>query len=146
MKRVKLIPKEEFDSIAQLSWAPIRLEGNSIPGFLRGIPGAALHSIYGSGTTPGGGAAYSDASIGTGQLIGGMEVYRYATGDPVELNKDCYLVVLPPQDSPYYMITGPFKDSEHWIDDIPRRLEGARVFGLPDKKDADRDTDEPPLS
>ena len=135
VKRVKLIPRLEFDKIAEFSWAPIKLQGSAVPAFLRGIPDAVVHAVYASGTTAGGGVAYSDATIGTGQLIGGIDVYRKAPDDPVELNKDWYAVVVPPDDSPYYLISGPIRDDEHWLDDVPERLNGAKVFGAPRRHD-----------
>ena len=62
-----------------------------MPTWLRNIPSDTLHSVYASG---GGGipSNYSGGAISSGVLIGGIDVYRNAPDDPVELNKDWYPV------------------------------------------------------
>ena len=135
-RRVKKMPRKEFDKIADFSWSPVKLESDAIPEWLKNIPDDVLHSVYASGTNAGGGTDYSDQSVGTGQLIGGIDVYRNAPEDAKDLNKDWYAVVVPPDDSPWYLISGPFKPKkDHWLDEIPERLKGARVFGVPKKPD-----------
>ena len=53
------------------------------------------------------------------------------------MNKDWYAVVVPPDDSPWYLISGPFKkEDDHWMNEIPERLQGAGVFGVPKKPEA----------
>ena len=129
MKRVKRLRPEQYGIIAAHSWTPVKLEGTCIPECFSRIPKGVVHSIYASGTCPGGGIDYSDQCIGTAQLIGAIEIYRYAPDDPVELNKDRYAVVITPGDTADYIISGPMRDSEHWLDEIPERYIGAVVYG-----------------
>ena len=135
--RVKKMPSAESDRIGSFSWSPVELESDAIPDWLKNMPSDAMHSVYASGTSAGGGSDYSDVSIGTGQLIGGIDVYRNAPEDPYDLNKDRYAVVVPPDDSPWYLIPGPLKkEDDHWMNEIPERLQGAEVFGVPKKPEA----------
>lgn len=132
-KRLKLIPRSEFDKIAELGWEEVRLKETCIPKYLQGIPADKLHSVYASGTRAGAGYDYSDNLIGTAQLIGTMNVFRFAPDDPVELNKDWYAVVMTPANQENYLISGPFADDEHWIDEIPDRFNGTTIWGVPKK-------------
>jgi hypothetical protein len=133
-KRIKKISEEEFREIQSREWHPVKLEGDAIPEFLKGIPANKVHSIVASGTClPG--MIYHDKIIPSGQLIGGIDVYRNAPDDPVELNKDWYAVVRCSDSDSYFMVSGPIKDDEHWIDEIPARLQGAEVLGVPKAQD-----------
>jgi len=132
--RLKRMPKGQFLEVMKLEWAPVQLSGRNIPDFLQGIPENTLHSVYASGThLPG--FAYSDESIPSGSLIGGIEVYRNAPSDPVELNKDWYAVVTSPNADSMLLVVGPNKDAEHWLNEIPKRLTGAAVWAVPAKPD-----------
>jgi hypothetical protein len=134
--KVKRMPYEQFDQVMQREWAPVQLMGTAIPGFLANIPTAILHSVYGSATsTPS--VAYNDPRIPSAELLGGIDVYRYAADDPVELNKDWYAVVTIPNSESMLLVTGPFKDAEHWLNDIPNRLKGAEILGVPAKPDSE---------
>jgi hypothetical protein len=64
---------------------------------------------------------------------GGIDVYRNSRDDPVELNKDWYAVVAIPGTDTMFLVEGPFKDDEHWLNEIPKRLRGAEILGVPKK-------------
>jgi hypothetical protein len=129
-KRVKLMPVEEFLRVMQREWAPVHLVAGLIPAFLQRIPDAKLHAIVASGTRlPG--LAYSDDLIPSGELIGGIDVYRNAPDDPVPLNKDWYAVIRAPDSDAMFLVPGPFRDDEHWLDELPIRVQDAEVLALP---------------
>ena len=37
-------------------------------------------------------------------------------------------------------IDGPYKDNEHWIDEIPERLEGAEILAVPKRPEEPKDS------
>jgi hypothetical protein len=133
MKRVKRMPKGQFEQVLRLNWQPVELAGDALPDFARAVPGAVRHRILASGEanakTP-----YASELVPSGYLIGGMDVYRHAPDDPVALNKDWYAVVERPADSCILLVDGPFRDDEHWLDSIPERYERVQVLGLPTKR------------
>jgi hypothetical protein len=131
--RIKKMPREQFQGVLNLNWAPVRLEGKAIPFWMRRIPEEALHSIYASGT-PMPGIPYSDPVVPSGSLIGGIDVYRHAPDDPVKLNKDWYGVITLAGSDSMLLVCGPLSDSEHWLDEIPERLQGATVLAVPPKR------------
>lgn len=123
--RNKMMLKDEFEPICRYEWEPLELVGNSKPNFIRGIPNHVLHLVIASGTR-GAGFDYSSEEISHGKRMGGLEVFRYSPDDPVELNKDCYLVFTDPNKVDGYVVVGPNKDSEHWIDRVPFRFRGIK--------------------
>lgn len=130
--KVKRMPLQQFTAVMEREWMPVQLMGAAIPEFLHQIPENRLHSVYGSATTlPS--TAYSEPKIPSALLLGGIDVYRYAPDDPVELNKDWYAVVTMPNSESMLLVMGPFKDEEHWLDEIPERLKGAEILGVPAK-------------
>ena len=131
-KRAKKMPREEFEEVMQREWHPVELTGDAIPTFLQGIPEERLHKIVASGV-PVSGMVYKSEIIPSGNLIGGIDVYRNAPDDPVELNKDWYAVIRVPHTDTLLLVEGPIKDEEHWIDEVPRRLNGAEILGIPKK-------------
>jgi len=128
------MPLGEFVEVMNYEWRPVQLAGTSVPTWLQNIPGSVLHSIYASGA-PYPGTVYTGPGVPSAELVGGFEVYRHAPDDPVELNKDWYAVVRVPGTAWALLVTGPFKDAEHWLNEIPKRLAGAEVFGVPKKPD-----------
>jgi hypothetical protein len=54
-----------------------------------------------------------DAIRGSGTVIGSIDSYRPSPDDPVDYNKDFYLVISGTNVSGL-VVAGPFKDSEHW--------------------------------
>lgn len=132
VKRVKKISVEQFEKIGQREWRPIEVVGDAVPDFLQGIPEERLHRIVASGTLcKCNGLVYSGEVLPSGLLVGGIDVYRNAPDDPVELNKDWYAVIQISETDTILLVEGPIKDDEHWIDEIPRRLKGVEVLGLP---------------
>jgi hypothetical protein len=130
--KVKRMPYEQFYQVMDREWVPVQLMGTAIPEFLQNIPKELVHSVYGSATfMPT--TAYSDPRIPSGNLLGGIDVYRHAPDDPVELNKDWYAVVTIPNGESMLLVTGPFADAEHWLNEIPDRLKGAEILGVPAK-------------
>jgi hypothetical protein len=131
-KRVKKMPALEFEAVQQRRWAPVRLVSGAIPEFLRAIPKEKLHSVLASGTQlPG--VEYSDRLVTSGELIGGIDVYRHAPEDPVELNKDWYAVLRDPRSDAMFLVSGPIKDGDHWLDELSPRVRDAEIVALPKK-------------
>lgn len=126
------MPIEKFEDVMKNKWNPVKLEEGSIPFFLENIPTDILNSIYASGDSITG-IAYYDKITPSGDFIGGIDVYRNAPDDPVNLNKDWYAVISMPKDKTRLLIKGPIKDHEHWLDDIPDRLKGVKVLAVPKK-------------
>lgn len=132
-KRFKKMEVDEFEEVMEREWATVRLDPDAIPNFLSGIPEKKVHSIVASGTKlPG--VYYSDEVVSSGVLIGGIDVYRNAPDDPVELNKDWYAVLRVPNNDAILMISGPIKDSAHWLDEVSTRVRDAEILALPKKQ------------
>jgi hypothetical protein len=131
-KRAKKISFEQFENIMQREWRPVRLVGDAVPDFLRGIPKERLHSIVASGTLYKG-LEYTGKTVPSGILFGGIDVYRNAPEDPVELNKDWYAVIRIAESDTMFLVEGPIKDNEHWLDKIPRHLKNIEILGIPKK-------------
>ena len=129
-KRIKKMSVEQFEEVMKREWKPVELVGSAIPDYLKGIPEDVLHSVVVSGTNISG-LEYSDKLIPSGQLIGGIDVYRNAPDAPVELNKDWYAVVKVPESDTMLMISGPIEDDDHWLDELPERLQNIEVLGVP---------------
>lgn len=130
-KRVKKMPLEQFEAVRRRDWVPVGLAGAAVPEWLQGIPLETIHCIAGSGTLYRRMSYSGGAAIMGGDLIGGIDVYRYAPDDPVELNKDWYAVLIDPDDDTMLLIDGPIRDDEHWIDELPQRLKGIEVLAVP---------------
>src|SRR5581483_11506839 len=93
--RIKLMPVEQFTEVMKRDWRPVQLTGTTIPSWLQNIPGSVLHSVYASGA-PYPGTVYVGPGVPGGELMGGIDVYRNAPDDPVELNKDYYPIIAMP--------------------------------------------------
>lgn len=112
--RDKQMPIDEFRGVMELDWKPVQL--TALPSFLGRMPSGIVHSIYASGTF----------NSGSGHC-GGLKLYRYSPDDPVKLNEDSYTVSAH-TNSGILSVYGPYKDSEHWCNEIPERLRGAPIF------------------
>lgn len=123
--RPKTISKQEFQSIMKRNWVPVELTFDALPGWMKGIPESQRAYVYASGSSIG----VADPKQATA-IVGGVDVFRDGKGhgDPVNWNKDHYIIVKDPNNDEYLLTYGPLKDSEHWIDDIPKRLKGAEVL------------------
>ena len=129
-KRFKQLSRSQFQEVLKLNWKPVKLTGNTIPDFLKGMPEGLVHSIYASGTV------ISEHLYGKplilGNHIGGIEVYRNAPDDPVNLNKDVYAVFANTGDDLKLLVLGLDRDKEHWVNEIPDRLDGVDILLPPD--------------
>jgi hypothetical protein len=123
----------EFQAVLDRNWQPAELVGDNIPSFLKRIPDTVRYKIYASGGPYEGITNTGGAAIPSGELIGGIDVYRYGIGDPVRFNKDWYPVLSLDNGGTLLLVYGPLKDNEHWIDEIPERLGGVTVLGIPPK-------------
>lgn len=97
---------------------PVELAGEAVPRFLARIPRTVAYRFLASGQHD-----YSSE----GALIGGIDVYRHAPDDPVAFNKDWYAVRATGDRT--LRVEGPFRDAEHWLDEVPRRYQGIEVLG-----------------
>jgi hypothetical protein len=130
--RIKKVPKEIFDEIASLRWEPVQFTPETMPACLSGIPSNVLCCAYGS-ISPSQATPYPDCGVPIGDLIGGVDVYRYSPDDPVPLNRDWYALVKPYDDSRCYLLDGPRKPHNHWLEEIPGTLRHARIWAVPKK-------------
>lgn len=128
--RVKTVPRVDFEPVMEFQWKPVELSDESWPDFARSIPPQTRYRFLASGeannATP-----YSSNEITSGFLVGGFDVYRHSPDDPVRFNKDRYAVVDPGNGADTFLVDGPYKDHEHWLDEVPRRYDGAPVLTLP---------------
>lgn len=132
MSRIKRIPRDQFSEIQNRNWSIVKLEDDTIPEIFKGIPESLLYSVYASGG-PFPGVLYSDSLISSANLIGGIDVFRKAPDDPVELNKDWYPLISFSDTDTMFLVHGPISDSEHWIDDLPDRFTTAEILAVPPK-------------
>lgn len=130
--RIKRMPEDQFHEIMNRNWAPVQVAGEAIPTFLQHIPSDKLHSVYASGG-PYTDVVYSGGAIPAGELIGGVDVYRYSPDDPVALNKDWYAVIKTSEVDTIFLVAGPIKDNEHWLNEIPARLADVEILSVPPK-------------
>jgi hypothetical protein len=130
--RIKKMPEDQFNDIRELNWIPVQLTDGVIPTFLKRIPSDKLHSDYASGG-PYTDMVYSGGAIPAGELIGGIDVYRNSPDDPVALNKDWYAVIRTTEYDAVFLVVGPIKDNEHWLNEIPERLANVEILSVPPK-------------
>ncbi len=114
----KTMPKIEFRDVQDRDWEPVELIGEAVPRFLAGIPRNVACRFLASG---------QHNYAAEGALIGGIDVYRHAPDDPVALNKDWYAVRA--NSDATLRVEGPFRDAEHWLDEVPARYDGIQVLG-----------------
>ena len=129
MSKINLIQASEFRPVFEHSWRPVMLQGEAIPPLLRNLPEDIGWGIIASGeimaTEP-----YSSRRIRQGRLVGGIDVYRHSPDDPVAFNKDWYAVVASDAHPETLFVEGPWKNGEHWLDEIPARYSGVKVILL----------------
>lgn len=136
MAKQRKMPEDDYIEVMKREWRPVRLDPSAIPEFLKGIPEQSLHSIIASGTL-GPGIDYAGEILPAGEFIGGIDVYRHAPDDPVELNKDWYAVLRVPDSDAILLVAGPCKDNEHWLDEVSARVRDAEILALPKRPDVD---------
>lgn len=131
--RLKKMPEAEFLEIMDRKWAPVELIGDALPTWMENIPRNVINCVYASGID-----FPSDMPVEnplpSSDLVGGIDIYRNAPDDPVRLNKDWYSVIRDPESEKMLLVAGPYIDHEHWINDIPERLNGAEILGVPPKE------------
>ena len=128
--RSKIMSIDEFRGILERNWIPVELIGEARPSWMHNIPENIIHSVYASGS----GISIPRPNIyplPAGDLIGGIDIYRNAPNDPVKFNKDWYAVITDSEHDDMLLVCGPYRDNEHWIDEIPERLKGAEIFIVP---------------
>jgi hypothetical protein len=69
--------------------------------------------------------------------MGGIDVFRDSRNhpEPVDWNKDHYVIVKNPTNEDALLMYGPLKDNGHWINEIPNRLKNVEILTF-DKKRA----------
>jgi len=132
--KLKLMPAAEFEAVKERNWTPVKLVGDALPSWMANIPESVMAETMASGTGVIPARPYASEQIPSGQLIGGMDIYRNSPDDPVPFNKDWYAVVAHPDDPIMLLVDGPHKDAEHWLESIAERCEGLEVLGVPKKK------------
>ena len=104
----------EFTGVQQYGGFVVRVSENARPSWMKNVPtGITLAS-----GTLGTGQPHYDSNRGSGWIVGGIDHYRLSPDDPVDYNKDKYLVVSG-LDSSGLLALGPSKDNEHWTNIIP---------------------------
>ena len=132
--KLKLMATAEFEAVMERNWTPVRLVGDALPAWMENIPESVLAETLASGVCPMSSKPYYGEQIPSGDLIGGMDIYRHAPDDPVPFNKDWYAVVKHPADPTLLLVDGPQKDAEHWLESIEERCKGLEILGVPKKK------------
>lgn len=128
------MPVSEFEEIMKLNWSRVKLAGEALPSWMKSIPESVMVETLASGTGVASAQNYSSEQIPSGKLIGGIDVYRRASDDPVPFNKDWYAVVVHPDNPTMLLVDGPQKDAEHWLESIAERCEGIKILGVPKKR------------
>ena len=112
---------DEFERISELEWLRVKVEGTPPFSWMANFPADLGYEVYASGSNQPN-ATHSSPLIPSGQVIGGIDVYRKYPDDPVNYNKDCYAVILDPNNEEWLYIKGPVKDYQHWTDDLPEHI------------------------
>ncbi len=140
--RVKKMDIAEYQEILARNLTPVRIDEGSLPEWMTNIPKELIHGVYASGTlSRESGILLDDSPVPSGTVIGGMDVYRKVPGESkkegeTDLNKDWYPVIKLPGEEGKLVVAGPYRDIEHWVDEVPSRLEGAEVVLIPPKNQA----------
>lgn len=132
-KRTKIMNPAEFDKILRLDWEPEVMDQAEWPSWLKGIPEEKVYAVLASGSNtnlP----PERDGNVTAHGQIGGIDVYRYAEPtDGVAFNKDWYRVIRDPSDPQHLYVVGPIRDNEHYLDELPERLQhfAAKIARVP---------------
>lgn len=128
------MPLIEFEEIMKRDWVPVQLLSDERPTWTQNIPDEIVNSVFASGCiNTSSDYDYQSKGVSSGELIGGFDIYRNAPDDPVELNKDWYAVLRCPDDPTMLLVDGPIKDRDHWLNEIPDRLNNVEILGVPKK-------------
>lgn len=126
MKERKKVDPQIANDILNQNWVRYEIVNHSLFPGLDSIPSGVVAHVYFSGSFSAN-APYSSSAVSSATLIGGAEIFRNSPDDPVKYNKDTYAIVMIPG-SGYIYVDGPFKDHEHWIDEIPNRFAGTQIY------------------
>ena len=123
--RPKYMKEREFDEVLKKGrpWIPYKIDMDTLPDWMKNIPKEKLHSVYISGST-------NAIKTDKGEEIGGIDIFRKAEEDPVNYNKDHMIIIRDEESDDMLLVLGPFKDHEHWINEIPDRLKNAEIIRL----------------
>lgn len=113
--RDKFMTFDEFAPVQALEWNPVELMSGAWPTWMGRMSPDLVHKVVASGTL--------NTSSALSGVIGGIEVFRNSSDDPVPFNKDVYQVTPNPSG---LTVQGPYKDEEHWPNEIPTRFSGIR--------------------
>jgi len=126
----KIISREKFAKIIKkYKWAPVKLPREHCPTIFKNIPKEKIVIVAASGdfTEPIEEVLHEQNISG---VVGGIDVVRWDKNDVKigkPFNKDHY-IVLETESDDILIIEGPLKDNEHWLSEIPVRLEKAKIL------------------
>jgi hypothetical protein len=127
MPKIKPITIDEFRPIMERNWVPVQLKYDTLPTWMKKIPELQRLYVYASGSNV-------SQQFGNGGrcIIGGIDVLREARshGDPVNFNKDHYLIISDAKSKDALLMYGPLRDEEHWINDIPAQLRNVEILSF----------------
>jgi hypothetical protein len=122
--------KKEFQKVADRQWVPVMISGDGRPDWMKNIPEDKVKFILASGTFVDPRVLETNGVSFCG-VVGGMDVFRYDDNDVPKgfpYNKDHYIIILDPSSDDALLVNGPFKDHEHWINQLPNLPEGIEVI------------------
>ena len=120
----------EFEPISELLWVPVVLAGERRPEWMGGIPEEKVELVLASGTFIDPRIVQAHGATISG-VVGGMDIYRYDQKDEAKgypINKDHYLIVLDPLTDDALLVLGPYKDHEHWLEELPNLPSGITII------------------
>ena len=120
---VKYMTEKEFGLIQKREWQIVELIDDTLPNWMKSIPmdNRGCH-IYASGS--------GIKKVNQREVVGGIDVFRDARNEsePVDWNKDHYVVLKTSEDDKVLLIVGPLKDNEHWINEIPEHFKNVEIL------------------
>lgn len=125
MAKIKKVTAAELQPITERNWVPVQLSYGSLPEWLRRAPPLQRLYVYASGSH------VNPLVDGFGRcIIGGIDILRDARshGDPVNLNRDHYIMIRDTNTDDAILVKVPLKHDEHWINDIPEHLKNVEFL------------------
>lgn len=128
-KRFKHMTKEEFHKlISRFGWAPRKLAEHQYPQLFENIPREKVLYVAVSG---------SFEDVREEDMVGGVSIIRWDEKDlkhGCPFNKDQYYVFIDKENSNYVIVEGPFRDHEHWLNQLPDWLRNAQYYPYDENK------------
>jgi len=123
--RPKSITEAEFRPLKERNWRPVELAYNALPTWMKAIPERQRVHVYGSGSPLG---EYGEQYQET--VMGGLDVFRDSRNhqEGVNWNIDHYVIIRDTVNGGALLMYGPFRDHEHWINEIPKRLKNVEIL------------------